>query len=68
MIIKLRERTADTVRIYFEKAQQSCIRQRLPQKAKTVEEAIADFEQIQLPGAKSFGRTIHLDRRYVGDV
>ena len=68
MTIKLQERTVDTVRIYFERAQQSCIRQRLPQKAKTVEEALADFEQTQLPGANSFGRTIHMDGRYVGDV
>ena len=68
MTVTLRERTADTVRIYFERAQQPRIRRTLPQKAKTLEEALDDFERTQLPGANSFGRTIHMDGRYVGDV
>ena len=68
MTVTLHDRTADTVRIYFERAQQSRIRRTLPQKAKTLEEALDDFERTQLPGANSFGRTINMDGRYVGDV
>ena len=68
MTITLHPRTAETVAIYFEKAQQQEIRQMLPQKARTVEEALADFAKTQRPGATSFGRTIYADERYIGDV
>jgi hypothetical protein len=40
----------------------------LPQKAKTVEEALADYEQTLLPDAQSFGQTVYVDGKYVGDV
>ena len=68
MNITLRERTVETVRIYFEKASTPQIKKLLPQKAKTVEEALADFEKTLLPDATSFGRTIYADGQYVGDI
>ena len=68
MKITLGERNRETVAIYFEKAARPEIRALLPQKAKTLEEALADYEQTLLPGAASFGRTIWADGRYVGDV
>lgn len=67
-IIELKPRTAETVAQYFEKANTPAIRAVLPQKAKTLSEALADFEQTQLPGATSYGRTIHADGRYIGDI
>ncbi len=67
-IIELKARTAETVAHYFEKANTPAIRAVLPQKAKTLTEALADFEQAQLPGASSYGRTIYVDGRYIGDV
>ena len=68
MDITLAARTRETVRIYFKKANTPEIRSLLPQKAKTVEEALADFEKTQLPGATSFGQTIYADGNYVGDI
>ena len=68
MNITLGTRTAETVRIYFEKSQNPEIRKILPQKAQRVEEALADYEETLLPGATSYGRTILADGRYVGDV
>lgn len=68
MKITLHPRTAETVAIYFDKAQQPAIRSMLPQKAKTVEEALTDFAKTQLSGATSYGRTIYSDGRYIGDV
>lgn len=68
MMITLHERTAETVAVYFERAQQIVIRRMLPQKAKTVEEALADYAKTQMPGANSYGQVIHADGRYVGDV
>ena len=68
MIIALKERTADSVRTYFEKANRPEIKQVLPQKAKTVEEALADYEESLLPNAASFGQTVYVDGKYVGDV
>ncbi len=68
MNITLRPRTAETVREYFHRANTPEIRAVLPQKAKTVEEALADYEKTLLPGAASFGQTIWTDEVYVGDV
>lgn len=68
MTITLAPRTQETVRIYFREAQESSIRRNLPQKAQTVEEALADYEKTLLPDATSFGLTILADGRYVGDV
>ena len=66
--VVLGERTAETAAIYFEKTNHEAIRNFLPMKARTVEEALADFRASQLPGAASFGRTIWSEGRYVGDV
>ena len=68
MNVILGDRTAETVAVYFEKTRSPVIRQTLPQKAQTVEEALADFRKTQEPGAASFGRTVYADGRYVGDV
>lgn len=68
MEITLGTRTAETAAIYFEKTSNAAIRSVLPQKAKTVEEAVTDFHISQRLGAASFGRIILADRAYVGDV
>lgn len=68
MTIILETRTADSVRTYFEKASRPEIKAFLPQKAKTVEEALADYEETLLPNATSFGQTVYVDGKYVGDV
>ena len=68
MKIELHERTEEHVRIYFEKAQAPEIYTKLPQKAASVEEAVADYRSTQEPGATSYGRTIYVDGAYVGDV
>lgn len=44
MKIALEERTAETVAIYFRKTNTPPIRKTLPQKAKTIEEAIVDYK------------------------
>ena len=68
MEIRLGERTEETVRTYFQKAGTPEIRRVLPQRAKTLEEALDDFRESRKPGAKSYGRTIWAVGRYVGDV
>lgn len=67
-LVTLGNRTAETAATYFERTNNRVFRRVLPQKAKTVEEAVADFHAAQRPGASSFGRTILADGRYVGDV
>lgn len=68
MKIELRERSEETVVIYFSMTQDAQVRKYLPQKAKTAEEALADFHKAQLPGAASYGRTIYADGIYIGDI
>ena len=66
--VELRTRTAAHVRIYYEKTQDAEIRKMLPQKAQTVEEALAAFENTLKPDSTSYGRTIYADGDYVGDI
>ena len=61
-------RSEETVRIYFEQAQKPVIKAMLPQKATTVEEAIADYQGTLLPTSTSYGKTILADGKYVGDI
>lgn len=68
MKIELKERTAETVITYFNKAQQDIIKSTLPQKAKTLDEALQDYQKTLLPNAPSYGRTIFADGVYVGEV
>lgn len=68
MLVTLDKRTEETVRLYFEKSQQPFIRAVLPQKARSVEEALDDYRKTLLPTATSYGRIIQADGVYVGDV
>ena len=68
MRITLHPRTRESVITYFEKASAPEIKSVLPQKAKTVEEALEDYEKTLLPTSTSFGLTIWSDERHVGDV
>ncbi len=68
MLVTLDKRTEETVRLYFEKTRQPFIRAVLPQKARSVEEALDDYRKTLLPTATSYGRIIRADGVYVGDV
>lgn len=68
MRIELRERTEETVVTYFNRTRDAEIRKYLPQKAASVEEALADYHKTRLPDATSYGRTIYADDAYVGDI
>ena len=68
MDIYLGNRTAETVRVYFEKTNQPEIKAVLPQKAQTVEEALADYRATILPNANSYGRTVIANGNYIGDI
>lgn len=68
MKIQLENRNEETVRIYYERVQDSEIKELLPQKAQTVEEAIEDYKETLYPDAKSYGRIILAEGRYIGDV
>lgn len=68
MNIELRERTENHVRIQYEKIREPEIWAMIPMTDKTLEQAIADYAQTQLPGASSFGRTIYVDGAYAGDI
>lgn len=68
MRIELRTRTEQQVRIYFARTRDEEIQRMCPQKAQTVEEALADFRKTLEEDADSFGRTIYADGEYVGDI
>lgn len=68
MVITLKERTKNHVREYFCKTQDVEIQKMLPQKAKTVEEAVETYYRSISPGSTSYGRTIYADGVYVGDI
>ena len=68
MLIALGERTAETVETYFRRTRDPEIQKNLPQRAQTLEEALADYRKTLELAARSFGRTIYADGRYVGDI
>lgn len=68
MELVLGERTAETAAIYFERTNRPEIRKTLPQKAQTLDEALADYEKTCQPGADSYGRIILAGGAYIGDV
>ena len=68
MNITLGNRTAETVRIYYEKSQNPKIRKVLPQEPKTIEEVLEDYTRTLLPDARSYGKIILADGNYIGDI
>lgn len=68
MTVTLKDRTELAVRIYYEKSQQTEIKAMLPQKAKSVEEAVCDYQKTLLPSSTSYGKIIYADDEYIGDV
>lgn len=68
MDISLQPRTAEHVRIYYERTQKETIRRMIPSAAQSLDQALAMFERSQQPDATSFGLTVCLDGMYVGDV
>ena len=64
MEITLQERTADYVRIYFERTQDDQIDRMLPRSVNSLDQALENFAQTKLPDAKSYGKTIYADDRY----
>jgi len=68
MQVELRERTETHVRIQYDKIRDPEIWAMIPMTEKTLEQAIADFQKTQLPGASSFGQTVYVDGQYAGDV
>ena len=66
--VTLRERTVVHVALYYQKTEDPRIAAGLPRGFSTLEEAMSAFEKTRLPGADSFGRTVYVGERYVGDV
>lgn len=62
MEITLQERTADYVRIYFERTQDDQIDRMLPRSVNSLDQALENFAQTKLPNAKSYGKTIYSER------
>lgn len=56
MEITLQERTADHVRIYFERTQDDQIDRMLPRSVNSLDQALENFAQTKLPDAKSYGK------------
>lgn len=56
MKITLQERTADHVRIYFERTQDDQIYRMLPRSVNSLDQALENFAQTKLPDAKSYGK------------
>ena len=57
MEITLQERTADYVRIYFERTQDDQIDRMLPRSVNSLDQALENFAQTKLPNAKSFEKS-----------
>ncbi len=67
-MITFGKRTEESVQTYFEKTQDPEIKKGLPGAAQTVEDALAMFHRAEAPDSTSYGATMILDGRYIGDI
>lgn len=68
MNISLRNRTDETVKIYFEKANRPEIKKVLPQKAQTVEEALEDYRASLLSADSETNRRAKSEIGICGEI
>lgn len=68
MTIDLKERTEQHVRTFFEKTQREEIKRWIPLGVQSLEEALLLYEETKKEGANSFGKTIYVEKEYVGDI
>lgn len=66
--LRLAERKEAHVRAFFSAMQSPVLRAALPLKARSLDEALADYRASLLPGADSFGRTVYHGDAYIGDI
>ncbi len=68
MKLSLAERTRRHVEIFWEQTQDPQILEMFPSSTKSLSQAISLFEESLQDEAKSFGRIILADHRYIGDI
>lgn len=64
----LKPRTLEHVKTFWEKSQDEEIERMFPFNRGTLNDAIKLYEESLKPGARSFGKVIDVDGKYVGDV
>lgn len=64
----LKPRTLEHVEIFFRKTQDAEIERLFPSNRITLNEAIKLFEESLKSNAKSYGKVIYIDNKYIGDV
>ena len=64
----LKERTRENVEIFWMKSQDEEIEKLFPSTRSTLSEAFKGYEESQKPEARSYGRVIYVDDRYIGDI
>lgn len=68
MKIELRPRGIEEVKRYYERTDDEQISKMLPRSVFSLEQAIENYKRSLLPNATSFGKTIYLDGRHIGDI
>ncbi|ERI92751.1 acetyltransferase, GNAT family [Clostridiales bacterium oral taxon 876 str. F0540] len=64
----MKTRTLEHVKIFWEKTQDQEIERMFPFNKGTLNDAIKLYEESLKPDAKSFGKIIDVDNKYIGDV
>ena len=66
--ISLQERKKEHVKEYFYRTRAEEIQNMIPGSAKSLEDALAMYEESLKKDATSFGRTIYCEAKYIGDI
>ena len=64
----LKPRTLEHVKTFWEKSQDEEIQRMFPFNRGTFNDAVKLYEESLKPGARSFGKVIDIDGKYIGDV
>lgn len=66
--VSLKPRTLENVKIFWEASQDEEIKRLFPSSTSTLDEAIALYEESLKPNARSCGKVIYVDDKYIGDI
>jgi len=64
----LKPRTLENVKIFLGKSQDEEVEAMFPFNRNTLDEAVKMYEESLKPGARSLGKIIYFDDKYIGDI
>lgn len=66
--LSLKPRKLENVKIFWRQSQDEEVEAMFPFERNTLDQAVKMYEESLKPGARSFGKVIYFDDKYIGDI